>query len=547
MPTPLRPSLAPYEQYPLFDVLRRTASRIPDKTAVIDGNRSFTFAQLDELSDRFATALAGLGVEKGDRVGLFAPNCAEFVTAYFGILKTGACIAPANSAYRARELTHQMDNSAVRVLVSHQIGLPVVEAARPDLPGLDTVINIGPPAPDTLNFDRLVSTNSPRPPSVTIDPRDDLAALPSSSGTTGLPKGVMLTHFNLTSNLEQTINRPGEVSAMTEEDVLLVHLPLFHSYGMTVLMNAAIAAGATQVHMGRFDMDLFLDLVPRHRISMLYTVPPVVLGVAQVPGIESHDLSSLRLCLSGAAPLSEELQSRFERLTGVPTVQGYGLTETSPVTNMDFVEPDLRRTGSIGPAVSDTDEKIVDPEDASKELSPGEVGELLIRGPQVMKGYWRNPEATAETLKDGWLYTGDMARMDPDGYVYIVDRKKELIKYKGFQVAPAEMEALLLEHPNVADAAVVGKPDEEAGELPKAYVVAKSSSLTADEVMAFVAERVAGFKKIREVEFTDEIPKSPSGKILRRVLADMEKCPAPANHPCSNETLTCGGNNETGL
>ena len=455
-----RPSLAPYEEYPLFDVLRRTAARLPYKTAVIDGDRSFTFAQLDALSDSFAAALSALGVEKGDRVGLFAPNCAEFVTAYFGILKTGACVAPANSAYRSRELTHQMDNTGVRTLVCHQANLPVVETARPDLPTLETVINIGPSTPETLNFDQLISDNAPRPPSVSIDPKEDLAALPSSSGTTGLPKGVMLTHFNLTSNLEQTINRPDEASAMTEDDVLLVHLPLFHSYGMTVLMNAAIAAGATQVHMGRFDMDLFLDLVPRHRISMLYTVPPVVLGVAQVPGIESHDLSSLRLCLSGAAPLSEELQSRFERLTGVPTVQGYGLTETSPVTNLDFVEPDRRRTGSIGPAVSDTDEKIVDPEDASKELSPGEVGELLIRGPQVMKGYWRNPDATAETLKDGWLYTGDMARMDPDGYVYVVDRKKELIKYKGFQVAPAEMEALLLEHPNVADAAVVGKPDE---------------------------------------------------------------------------------------
>ena len=523
MLTPLRPSLAPYEAYPLFEALQRTAARLPDKTAVIDGNRTFTFAQLDDQSDRFAAALSGLGVEKGDRVGLFVPNCAEFVTAYFGILKTGATVAPVNAAYRARELTHQLDNSGVQVLVSHQATLPVVEAARPDLPALSTVINVGPSAPDTLNFDQLVSESEPSPPSVTIDPKEDLAALPSSSGTTGLPKGVMLTHFNLTSNLEQTLNRPGEASAPTEDDVLLVHLPLFHSYGMTVLMNTAIAAGATQVHMGRFDMDLFLDLVPRHRITMLFTVPPVVLGVAQVPGIKSHDLSSLRVCLSGAAPLSEELQNRFERLTGVPTVQGYGLTETSPVTNMDFVEPARRRPGSIGPPTADTDEKIVDSEDGARELAPGEIGELIIRGPQVMKGYWRNPEVTAETIKDGWLYTGDMARMDPDGYVYIVDRKKELIKYKGFQVAPAEMEALLLEHPNVADVAVVGKPDEEAGELPKAYVVAKDSSLTAADVMSFVAERVAGFKKIREVEFIDEIPKSPSGKILRRVLSDMER------------------------
>ena len=213
MPTPLRLSLAPYEAYPLFEVLQRTASRLPDKTAVIDGDRAFTFAQLDEQSDRFAAALSSLGVEKGDRVGLFAPNCAEFITAYFGILKTGATVVPVNAAYRSRELTHQLHNSGVKVLVSHQATLPVVETARPDLPGLKTVINVGPNAPDTLNFDQLVSESSPHPPSITIDPKVDLAALPSSSGTTGLPKGVMLTHFNLTSNLEQTLKRPGEASA----------------------------------------------------------------------------------------------------------------------------------------------------------------------------------------------------------------------------------------------------------------------------------------------------------------------------------------------
>ena len=310
---------------------------------------------------------------------------------------------------------------------------------------------------------------------------------------------------------------------MVEEDVVLVHLPLFHSYGMTVLMNAAIASGATQVHMARFDMEQFLALCSRHRVTMLVTVPPVILLITQVPDIEKYDLSSMRVCISGAAPLSEELQQRLEGLTGIPTIQGYGLTETSPITNLDYLESERRRSGSIGPALADTEEKVVDSEDGERELPRGEVGELLIKGPQVMKGYWMNPEETAETIKDGWLYTGDLARMDEEGYVYIVDRKKELIKYKGFQVAPAEMEALLLEHPQVLDVAVVGKPDVEAGELPKAYVVAKDPGLTAEEIMSFVACRVAGFKKIREVEFIDQIPKSPSGKILRRVLMDREK------------------------
>ncbi|MCH8864907.1 MAG: AMP-binding protein [Chloroflexi bacterium] len=461
-------------------MLSQAASRLPQKVAVIDGEREFTFSQLDEKSDRLAAALAGLGVEKADRVGLFAPNCAEFIIGFFGIIKAGATVTPVNAAYRERELAHQLGNAGAKVIIAHQALLPVVQAARGELPELETVIVIGEASGVDLSLEELLSKHRPEPPRVSIDPREDLAVLPSSSGTTGLPKGVMLTHFNLTSNLEQFLNRPGEASIMREEDVVLVHLPLFHSYGMTVLMNAAIASGATQVHMARFDMEQFLALCSRHRVTMLVTVPPVILLITQVPDIEKYDLSSMRVCISGAAPLSEELQQRLEGLTGIPTIQGYGLTETSPITNLDYLEPERRRSGSIGPALADTEEKVVDSEDGVRELPRGEVGELLIKGPQVMKGYWMNPEETAETIKDGWLYTGDLARMDEEGYVYIVDRKKELIKYKGFQVAPAEMEALLLEHPQVLDVAVVGKPDVEAGELPKAYVVAKGTGLTAD-------------------------------------------------------------------
>ena len=360
----------------------------------------------------------------------------------------------------------------------------------------------------------------PRP----IDPSEDLAALPFSSGTTGLQKGVMLTHANLHANVRQYLERPAEDGVIRKGDVVLVHLPLFHIYGMTVLQLNAIAAGAVQVMMGRFDMATLLSLIAEHRVTALYTAPPVCLALSLTPLLDEYDVSSLRFVLSGAAPLSAELQTRLAERLGCPVTQGYGLTETSPVTNSDYIDERMR-PGAVGPPLPDTEERIVDLESGMREMPRGELGELLIRGPQVMKGYFNQPEATAETITpDGWLHTGDIASMDDDGYVRIVDRKKELIKYKGFQVAPAELEAVLLEHPAVADAAVIPKPDAEAGEVPKAFVVAKPDATPSpDELMAFVAERVATFKQVREVEFTDAIPKNASGKLLRRVLIEQDR------------------------
>ena len=277
--------------------------------------------------------------------------------------------------------------------------------------------------------------------------------------------------------------------------------------------------------MGRFDMELFLSLLSEHKVTGLYSVPPVGLGLTLYPGVSNHDLSSLKWAFFGAAPMSPEMQNRIQDVMGFPILQGYGLTETSPLANADFIEPDRVRLGSIGPAASDTEQKVVDLESGTEEVAFGEPGELLIRGPQVMKGYYDNPEATAETITDdGWLHTGDIVRMDPDGYVWILDRKKELIKYKGFQVPPAELEGLLLEHPAIADAAVIGKADEESGEIPKAFVVRKQGEEVSDQdIMSFVAGKVATFKQIREVEFIDAIPKNPSGKILRRTLIEQER------------------------
>ena len=528
---PIRDSLAPYESYPVQNVLSRAAQRHAGKTAVIDGERTFTYRDLDRHSSRFAAALATQGTVKGDRIAVLAPNCVEFIIAFYGILRAGAVPTTVNPAYREREVAHQLNDSGAVTLIVHEAVVELAEAVRDMVPGLKRTIVIesgssGTPGfNDAASFWGLIESASDSTPDIRIDPREDLAALPYSSGTTGLSKGVMLTHHNLTSNLRQIVTRGTEAASMRADDIVLVHLPLFHIYGLHVLMNGSIGVGATQVMMGRFDIELFLKLMADHKVSVLFTVPPVGLGLTQYPGVANYDLSALRLGFFGAAPLSEEMQMRIQQTMGFPIMQGYGLTETSPVTNMDFIEPELARPGSVGPATSDTEEKVVDLESGTREVPFGETGELMVRGPQVMKGYFDNAQATAETLtEDGWLRTGDIVRQDADGYMWIVDRKKELIKYKGFQVPPAELEGILLEHPGIADAAVIGKQDLESGEVPRAFVVrAPGAEMSDEDVMGFVADKVATFKYVREVEFVDAIPKNPSGKILRRVLIEQKQ------------------------
>jgi len=516
----LRPSLAPYESYPIHQLLGKVTKLNGDRTAVVDGDRSFTYSTLHNLSSRFASVLVDLGAKKGDRVGILAPNCVEFVIAFYGITDSGCVVTTINSGYREREIAHQVSDSGCDLMVVHESLEQVLNAAFEITGRKVKTIVITSETSHPGSFWNLLG-KSPPFQGVSIDPDKDLAALPYSSGTTGLSKGVMLTHYNLVSNIEQLISLSG-ASKMVRDDIVLVHLPLFHIYGMNILMNGCIAVGATQVMMGRFDMEKFLNLIEKHHVTKLFTVPPVGLGLTQYPRVNTHDLSSLELAFFGAAPLSGELQERISNVLGCPVIQGYGMTETSPLTNADFAEPELTKPGSIGPAAADTEEKIVDVEDEELLLPPGEIGELMVRGPQVMKGYFNNLEATEETLtSDGWIHTGDIARMDGEGYVWILDRKKELIKYKGFQVPPAELEGLLVEHPEILDAAVIGKLDEESGEIPKAFVVKnKDSEITALEVMSFVAEKVSTFKQIREVEFVDAIPKNPSGKILRRLLRD---------------------------
>jgi acyl-CoA synthetase (AMP-forming)/AMP-acid ligase II len=522
METPrVRPSLEPYGTYPVHQLLESASNKYPNRVAVIDGNHTYTYSELNVLAAKFASVLSNSGMSKGDRIAILSPNCAEFVIAFYGIVRMGGIVTTINSGYREMEISHQIKNSGCKVVIAHHSLNETLEKAYSlNQEKLRTIL-ISEDSAEGSFWDQIHRADASIP--VEIDSKKDIAALPYSSGTTGLSKGVMLSHYNLVSNVEQLTGLSGS-SKLEKDDIVLVHLPLFHIYGMNVLMNGCIAVGATQVMMGRFDMDEFLNLIEQNGVTKLFTVPPVGLGLTQYPGVKDRDLTKLQLVFFGAAPLSGDLQQRISETLGCPVVQGYGMTETSPLTNADFAEPELTKPGSIGPATSDTELKIVDVENSQNELPVNEVGELMIRGPQVMVGYFNNPDATEETLtKDGWIHTGDIARIDEDGYTWILDRKKELIKYKGFQVPPAELEGLLLEHPEISDAAVIGIEDVESGEIPKAFVVKNpSSNINEEDVMTFVSQKVSTFKQIREVEFIESIPKNPSGKILRRLLKEPE-------------------------
>jgi long-chain acyl-CoA synthetase len=394
-----------------------------------------------------------------------------------------------------------------------------VDAVRSDLKDVRAFAVTGDAAPAGVErFKDLLLADGPDLGVPVRVAMNDLAALPYTSGTTGFPKGVMLTHANLTANQQQFF----AAVPVRRDDVFLNVLPYYHIYALNLLMSGAISLGATQVIMSRFDMVEYCTLIERHRATVCFIVPPIVLGLAMSPEVEKHDFSSVRFFFSGAAPLAPDPARRMSQRLGKPIIQGYGLTETSPVTHANPLDAPVLE--SIGPAAPGTDDKIVDLATGTKTLADGEVGEICVRGPQVMRGYWNKPQDTADVIHDGWFHTGDVGRRDDKGYVFIVDRKKEFIKYKGFGVGPAEVEAVLCEHPAVADAGVIGKADDEAGEIPKAFVQLRpNAQASAEEIIAFVKERIADYKRVREVEFIDKVPRTASGKILRRELADRER------------------------
>jgi len=497
-----------------------------DKPAFVDGpsGRTLTYRGWSEGVRKTAAGLAARGFRKGDVFAIYSPNLPEYAIAFHAVSLLGGINTTISPLYTVTELTAQLKDCGARCLVTvPPCAEKALQAARDS--GVREVFTFGyaehaggaehaGDAEHAIPFGSLLAAEG-APPDVDIDPREDLVVVPYSSGTTGLPKGVMLTHYNLVANLLQT----AAVLDIGEDDVMLGVLPFFHIYGMTVIMNFALHAGATVVTMPRFDLEQCLQILEKYRVTFANVVPPIVLAFAKSPLVDKYDLSSLRTVFSGAAPLKKDLADAARARLGCQVVQGYGLTETSPVTHGARYGDNA---ASIGPPVPNTESKVVDVV-SQVELGPNEEGEICVRGPQVMKGYLNRPDATAAMIDaDGWLHTGDIGFADERGCFFVVDRLKELIKYKGMQIAPAELEAVLLGHPSIADAAVIPVACDEAGEVPKAFVVLKSELACAD-ILEYVAARVAPYKKLRSVEVIDQIPKSPSGKILRRVLVERQR------------------------
>jgi acyl-CoA synthetase (AMP-forming)/AMP-acid ligase II len=500
---------------PITQAVFRHAGRLADRPAITDGvsGRSLTYGQMHGAIRRVAAGLRDRGLGKGEAVAILSPNLPEYPVAFHGACTAGLVNTTLNPLYTAEEIHFQLRDSKARLLIT----IPqLLDKARAAAEGstVEEIVVFG-EAEGATPFASLLGAGEAE--QVPVDPAEDLAVLPYSSGTTGVSKGVMLTHRNLVANLYQV----EVLQDLGEDDVVLAVLPFFHIYGMNVVMNATLFGGASIVSLPRFELDSFLGAIQRHGVTWLYVAPPIVVALAKHPAIGSYDLSSVRVVFSGAAPLDAQTAEECAQRIGCDVIQGYGLTETSPVTHSVPRTAKDAPPATVGRILPSTECKVIAP-GGGEELGPGQDGEICIRGPQVMKGYLNNPEATAATLDgDGFLHTGDIGHVDEQGWWYVVDRLKELIKYKGFQVPPAELEAVLLSHPAVADAAVIGLPDREAGEIPKGFVVLKQDA-SPEEIMAFVAERVAPHKKVRQLEVVDEVPKSASGKILRRVLRDRE-------------------------
>ncbi len=496
----------------ITDCVLASAAAHADEVAITDGaDSSYTFSELERAVRSLGGGLRARGVGPGTSIAVLAPNVPEYAVVFHGIALAGATVTTINPTYGPAEVRHQLADAGASWIVTAPMFMGTARAASQGT-GVEQIAVLG-EADGAVPLAPLFGDPIEQVP---VDFADHVVVLPYSSGTTGLPKGVMLTHRNLVANIAQMEH----TFVPSGGEAALAVLPFFHIYGMQVLMNMLLAFGVRVVTMPRFDMVRALELVQQQRITRFFAVPPMVLGLAKHPAVDDFDLSSLKQVFSGAAPLGADLAAAAAARVGCEVVQGYGMTELSPVSHCT---PEGQfRPGTSGVTVSNTEIRVVDPE-SGVDLGVGERGELLVRGPQVMKGYLNNASATAETLdSDGWLHTGDVAVVDDEHHVSIVDRIKELIKYKGFQVPPAELEAVLVTHPAVADAAVIGVPDEEAGELPKAFIalVPGAEAPTLADLQDHVAAHLAGYKQVRALEVLDAIPKSASGKILRRELRD---------------------------
>ena len=542
------PPVLDFEPLTVPQFLERAATQHGDATAVIFLNRRLSYRELKQHVDRFATALARLGVAHGTRVAIQLPNIPQTVVAYYATLSLGAQVVMTNPLYTPPELEHQWADAGCRVAVVTDFlyegriravrdRLPIehyIVASIPDYLRLPlrffARLKLGRAQPPRVarvravagvhSFGRLVKETSPEPPETPPVP-DDLAVLQYTGGTTGVAKGAMLTHANLSANLQQT--RAWFTGLEPAREVLLTALPLFHAFGMTAAMNFPVSiAGAMVLIPDPRDIKTIVRSIARERVTLVPAVPAIFNAILNYPGLAHFDLTSVKRCFSGSAPLAEEVLRRFEALTGARIVEGFGLSEASPVTHMNPLQG-VRKAGSIGIPIPDTDSKTVSLEDGVTETAPGEPGELVIRGPQIMRGYWNMPEETAQVLRDGWLHTGDLAVIDADGYHRIVGRTKEMILVSGYKVFPDEVDRVLAGHPAVLEAATIGLPDPKRGERVKSFVVLKpGSTATVQELLAFCRENLAAYKVPRSIELRAELPKSAVLKTLRRKLVEEE-------------------------
>ncbi|MBM3127551.1 MAG: long-chain fatty acid--CoA ligase [Chloroflexi bacterium] len=539
-----------YPAVPMHHFLEQSVTQYPDRPVTIFGNGSkldkkLTFRELNEHVNRLANALTAMGVKKGDRVALYLPNCPQYVIGYYATLKLGAIVAPNNPLYVARELEFQVNDSGAETIICLSRFYPNVQKIRANTKLKNVIVaNIKEYFSPILKLLFTLAKEKKEGHHVTLDPGDhwfpdvlasapattpkvqvrpeDTAVLLYTGGTTGVPKAAEITHRNIVAN---TLQCKEWVPGMREgQEVTLTALPLYHSYAMTTCMNFAILMGGAMVLIPNpRELVSVLKAIDLHKPTLFPGVPTMYNAINNRTDLAKYDLKSIKVCISGAAGLPVEVQKKFQDLTGASLVEGYGLSESSPVLVANPVSKD-NRIGTIGIPWPDTEVKIMDVDTGVKEMSVGEVGELVARGPQVMKGYWNRPDETAKTLRDGWLYTGDIAKMDPDGYFAIVDRKKDMIIVGGFNVYPRDVEEVLYQHPKVLEAVVAGIPDPKSGERVKAYIVLKpGQTATVDEIMAYCKENLTGYKRPHDIEFRDSLPKTMIGKILRRELVEEEK------------------------
>jgi len=533
-----------YPEIPIHKILEDTAKRFPNRPAFLyPKERSFNYFK--EQVDIFATALQDIGVKKDDRVALYGPNSIEWEISFYGLEKAGAIMVPMNPLFKETEVEYEANDSGAETIIVSQHVYPNVASIQ-EKTNLRNIIIIESEEKNrkhvtpegTFGWRNLMSTTKSDPPEYEFTPKEDLAALVYTSGTTGLPKGTMLTHYNIVSNVIQIC----QLFELSELDIAMTVLPLYHIYGLNVCMNQAIWLGSAQVVTPRFEVKEFCELLEKYQVTYSLCVPPIFLAVVrhlEDPNVRGYDWKNLKIFNNGAAPIPLELLERFDKLAkekcnakDVTIQHGWGLTEASPVVAVNpMYRPKMESQGTLIP---DTFHKIIDLETGKEIPERGQIGELVIKGPQVMKGYWNKPDATESSFwidpqtGEKWLKTGDMAYIDEDEYEHLVDRIKEMIKYKGWSIAPAELEDLLFKNPHVFDAAVIGKPSTEldVGQIPKAFIILKPASkgkVNEQEIISWVAERISAYKKIREIEFVDDIPKSGSGKILRRELVKLEK------------------------